>query len=51
MKKRAKTKPPLTAGKEYMIEIAGLGHSGEGVGRWRDFTVFISNAIPGEEIK
>ncbi len=51
MKTKAKIKPPVTAGKEYTIEIVGLGHSGEGVGRFRDFTVFVPNAIPGEEVK
>lgn len=45
------TKPPVAAGKEYMIEISGLGHSGEGVGKYQGFTIFVPMAIPGEQVK
>lgn len=51
MAKTAKIKPPVTAGKTYIMEISGLGHSGEGVGHYRDFTVFVPYAIPGEQVK
>lgn len=43
-------KPPVEAGKTYTINISGLGHGGEGVGRYQDFTVFVPNALPGEKI-
>jgi 23S rRNA (uracil1939-C5)-methyltransferase len=43
-------KPPVETGKTYTIDITGLGHSGEGVGRYQDFTVFVPNALPGEKI-
>ncbi|WP_371362268.1 23S rRNA (uracil-C(5))-methyltransferase RlmCD [Sporomusa rhizae] len=41
---------PVEAGKTYNIAITGLGHSGEGVGRYQDFTVFVPGALPGEQI-
>ena len=39
---------PVEKGQTYNIDITGLGHSGEGVGRYQDFTVFIPGALPGE---
>lgn len=45
-----KTKPPVETGKTYTIDITGLGHSGEGVGRYQDFTVFVPDALPGETV-
>ncbi|TCL37173.1 23S rRNA (uracil1939-C5)-methyltransferase [Anaerospora hongkongensis] len=33
------------------MEIIGLGHSGEGVGRFQDFTIFVSQALPGEVVE
>jgi len=44
-------KPPVKVGQDYTIEISGLGHSGEGVGRYQDFTVFVPEAIPGEQVQ
>ena len=41
---------PVTKGKTYEIEIIRLGTSGEGVGKYQDFTVFIPYALPGERI-
>ncbi|WP_425058037.1 23S rRNA (uracil-C(5))-methyltransferase RlmCD [Sporomusa carbonis] len=41
---------PVEKGKNYIINITGLGHSGEGVGRYQDFTVFVPQALPGETI-
>jgi 23S rRNA (uracil1939-C5)-methyltransferase len=42
---------PVVAGQEYSIEVSGLGHSGEGVGRYEGFTVFIPHAMPGERVQ
>jgi len=42
---------PVKKGATYIIDIAGLGHSGEGVGRVEDFTVFVPLALPGERIR
>ena len=39
---------PVKKGSIYDIDIVGLGHSGEGVGRYQDFTVFVPQALPGE---
>ena len=41
---------PVEKGHTYTIDITGLGHSGEGVGRYQDFTVFIPGALPGEKV-
>ncbi|HWR45571.1 23S rRNA (uracil(1939)-C(5))-methyltransferase RlmD [Sporomusa sp.] len=41
---------PVEKGQSYSIEITGLGHSGEGVGRYQDFTVFVPHALPGETV-
>ncbi len=42
---------PVEKGQTYTIDITGLGHSGEGVGRYQDFTVFIPGALPGETVE
>ena len=34
----------------YEIEISGLGTSGEGVGKFNDFTIFVEGALPAEKI-
>jgi len=36
--------------KTYEIEISGLGTSGEGVGKFEDFTIFVEGALPTEKI-
>lgn len=46
-----KQKVPVEKGQTYEIPIFSLGTSGEGVGRYHDFTVFIPNALPGETIR
>lgn len=46
-----KKTPPVLVGQEYTVEISGLGHSGEGVGRYQDFTIFIPGAIPSEQVR
>ncbi len=38
-------------GKTYEIEITGLGHNCEGVGRCENFTIFVPFALPGERVK
>ena len=42
--------PPLQAGEQRTMEITGLGHAGEGVGRIEGFAVFVPGAIPGDFI-
>lgn len=46
-----KQEAPVCKGQVYVIEISGLGHSGEGVGRYEGFTVFIPFALPGERVE
>lgn len=41
---------PVRKGNTYELTINGLGHSGEGVGRFEDFTVFVPYALPGETV-
>ena len=42
---------PVEKGKSYEIAIRTLGTSGEGVGRYEDFTVFVPGALPGESVQ
>lgn len=42
---------PVKMGSRYTVEIANLGHSGEGVGRYQDFTIFVPQALPGEIVE
>lgn len=46
-----KDRVPVKQGERYSIDIVGLGHSGEGVGRVEDFTVFVPRALPGENVR
>lgn len=42
---------PVIKGKKYIIDIVSMGHSGEGVGRYEDFTVFVQYGIIGETVE
>ncbi|MFE5321662.1 23S rRNA (uracil(1939)-C(5))-methyltransferase RlmD [Paenibacillus sp. NPDC056579] len=42
------TSLPVVVGHEYEVEIVGIGHTGEGVGRFNDYTLFVSGVLPGE---
>ena len=55
MKSKEKTKRPaemipVRRGQVYEICIERLGTSGEGVGRYENFTVFIPQALPNERV-
>lgn len=41
---------PVEKNGEYVANIIGLGHEGEGVGRVNGFTLFIHGALPGEKV-
>ena len=41
---------PVAKGQVYEIAIDSLGNSGEGVGRYEGFTVFVPFTLPGERI-
>lgn len=45
------TGQPVQKNSTYTITIQSLGHSGEGVGRYKDFTVFVPYALPGETVE
>lgn len=36
---------------QIQLEIHGLGHSGEGVGNYHGYTIFVDGALPGELVK
>ncbi|KEO81786.1 23S rRNA (uracil(1939)-C(5))-methyltransferase RlmD [Tumebacillus flagellatus] len=42
---------PIEKNNYYEIDITGLGHEGEGVGKVEGFTVFVPRALPGERVK
>mgnify|MGYP001489422750 CR=1 FL=1 len=42
---------PVNQGQEIEATIEGYGHTGEGVGRFQDFTIFIPGALKGETVK
>ncbi|WP_258313481.1 23S rRNA (uracil(1939)-C(5))-methyltransferase RlmD [Paenibacillus sp. tmac-D7] len=42
---------PVTKNEDYIAEIVGLGHDGEGVGRVNGFTLFVQGALPGEKVR
>ncbi len=42
--------PPLRVGDQLELDIDNLSHSGEGVGRYLGFTVFVPGALPGERV-
>ena len=55
MKSKEKTKRPtemipVRRGQVYEIRIERLGTSGEGVGRYENFTVFVPQALPNERV-
>mgnify|MGYP003347288980 CR=1 FL=1 len=37
-------------GQVLQLQIEGLGHDGQGVGRWRDVALFVPGALPGETV-
>ena len=46
-----KKKVPVEKGHTYRIHIDRLGTSAEGVGRVEGFTVFVPDALPGEDVE
>lgn len=42
---------PVEKNQDVVVEIIGLGHEGEGVGRFEGFTLFVQGALPGEKIR
>jgi 23S rRNA (uracil-5-)-methyltransferase rumA len=48
--KQAAQTIPVRKEETYELQIDRLGTSGEGVGRYDNFTVFVPNALPGETV-
>lgn len=46
-----KVNVPVKKGDNIELQIAGLGSSGEGVGRYDGFTVFVHGALPEETVQ
>lgn len=42
---------PVEKNKVYSFPIHGLGHRGEGIGKIDGFTIFVEEAIPGDEVQ
>ncbi|MBW7458991.1 23S rRNA (uracil(1939)-C(5))-methyltransferase RlmD, partial [Paenibacillus sepulcri] len=42
---------PVSKNDEVVVDIVGLTHEGEGVGRADGFTLFIQGALPGERVR
>jgi 23S rRNA (uracil1939-C5)-methyltransferase len=42
---------PVSKNMNYKIDISGLGHGGEGIGKVDNFTVFVEGAIPEDNIE
>jgi 23S rRNA (uracil1939-C5)-methyltransferase len=40
----------LKLGQTFELTIDGLGHEGQGVGRWQDLVVFVPGALPQERV-
>ncbi|MEB3103397.1 23S rRNA (uracil(1939)-C(5))-methyltransferase RlmD [Ferviditalea candida] len=43
--------PPVGKNNEYIVNVTGLNHDGEGVGRVDGFTLFIQGALLGEKVR
>lgn len=41
---------PVAVGGDYVADIVGIGHDGEGVGRVEGYTLFVRGALPGERV-
>lgn len=47
---QVKQELPVKKGLTYLVDIVSIGHNGEGVGRYRDFTIFVPYSLPGERV-
>lgn len=46
-----RTDLPVQKNDEAIIDIIGMNHDGEGVGRVEGFTLFVPGALPGEKVR
>ena len=40
---------PVETGKEYTVDIIGIGRSGDGIARVQNFVIFVRNAKAGDK--
>jgi 23S rRNA (uracil1939-C5)-methyltransferase len=45
------TSTSIEKNKDYIIDITGMGHEGEGVGKVNNFAIFVQGALLGETVK
>ncbi|MFQ6613453.1 MAG: 23S rRNA (uracil(1939)-C(5))-methyltransferase RlmD [Fidelibacterota bacterium] len=43
--------PPLRKGTEQIVKIESLAYGGRGIGRVRDFVIFVDKGLPGQTVK
>ncbi|MBH5319025.1 23S rRNA (uracil(1939)-C(5))-methyltransferase RlmD [Paenibacillus sp. GSMTC-2017] len=48
---KSETNAPFLKNEELTVDIIGLTHDGEGVGRANGFTLFVQGALPGESAR
>ncbi|MHB8985317.1 MAG: 23S rRNA (uracil(1939)-C(5))-methyltransferase RlmD [Eubacteriales bacterium] len=46
----AKRELPLQMEERFRVQISGLTHAGDGVGRYRGFAVFVPGTVPGDTV-
>lgn len=47
----AEMRPPVYTGENVTVMISGYANEGEGVGRYQGFTIFVPEALEGEEVE
>jgi 23S rRNA (uracil1939-C5)-methyltransferase len=47
---RRQPETPVHVGERITLQIDNLSHSGEGVGRYKGFTIFVPEAVPGDQV-
>jgi len=43
--------PPVKVGQVLTLNITGITHAAEGVGKYQGYTIFVPDALPGDEVE
>ena len=43
--------PPVKVGQKVTLTITGITHAAEGVGKYQGYTIFVPDALPGDEVE
>lgn len=43
--------PPVKVGHKVTLTITGITHAAEGVGKYQGYTIFVPDALPGDEVE